>query len=278
MCLSVCPTLRRGGVCQNFGVGGCPTAPPPPPPGRVGHCGGLWLSAKGAGQGILPVVRHFAYDRRVGGWVSNNPPPPPVRGGGTFVGLWVCQKSVVGGPLKSPPAPPPLVCPRKSSVDETNKPSENPLRCFRVCVLVHLSRRGSAAWVPPTAAGENYFDWVRVAQSSPCSQALLLPVGVPPTPAPACSVGGGGGAGGRDCGSTTRQMSMYAIRHSPRLLRPIPVPLPGVHPGSLPLLLYNSIPQWVVGWEPPRPQTHFQGLGGWGTGERGGVGEVRRAV
>ena len=46
----------------------------------------------------------------VGGWVggcpmSNSPAPPP-RGGGAFVGLWVCQKSVVGGSLKSPPPPP----------------------------------------------------------------------------------------------------------------------------------------------------------------------------
>ena len=39
--------------------------------------------------------------------MSNTPSPP--RLGGTFVGLWVCHKSVVGGSLKSPPAPPPPV-------------------------------------------------------------------------------------------------------------------------------------------------------------------------
>ena len=105
--LSICPTLRRGGGgggCENFWVGGFPTAPPPP---RVGHCGGLWVSAKGTGQGLLPVVRHFACGSWVGVWVGGCPiPPPPPRGGGTFVGLWVCQQSVVGGSLTSPPAPP----------------------------------------------------------------------------------------------------------------------------------------------------------------------------
>ena len=38
----------------------------------------------------------------VGGWVSK---PPPL-GGGAFVGLWVWQKSVGGGSLKSPQQPP----------------------------------------------------------------------------------------------------------------------------------------------------------------------------
>ena len=44
--------------------------PPPPSPRGVGHCGGLWVSAEGAGQGILLVVRHFAYGSWVGGWVG----------------------------------------------------------------------------------------------------------------------------------------------------------------------------------------------------------------
>ena len=62
-----------GGGCQNFGVGGFPT---PFPPRRVGHCGGLWVSAEGAGQGIVPVVRHLPL---VVGWVGGCPiaPPPP---------------------------------------------------------------------------------------------------------------------------------------------------------------------------------------------------------
>ena len=49
-------------------LGGLVSNPPPPP--RVGHCGGLWVSAEGAGQGILPVVMHFAYGSWVGGWVG----------------------------------------------------------------------------------------------------------------------------------------------------------------------------------------------------------------
>ena len=35
--------------------------PPPPSPRRVGHCRGLSVGTEGDGQGILPVVRHFAY-------------------------------------------------------------------------------------------------------------------------------------------------------------------------------------------------------------------------
>ena len=81
---------------------------PPPSPRRVGHCGGLWVSAKGAGQGILPVVRHFAYGAWVDGWVGGCPiaPPPPPGGCGTFVGLWGCQKSGWVGPSNHPPPPP----------------------------------------------------------------------------------------------------------------------------------------------------------------------------
>ena len=119
-------------------LGGGVSNRPPPPLRRVGHCGGFWVSAKGAGQGLLPVVRHFAYGSWVGGWVGGwvdgwvggwlggwmggwvdgwvdgCPVAPPPRGGGTFVGLWVCYKSVVGGSLKSvggslksPPSPHP---------------------------------------------------------------------------------------------------------------------------------------------------------------------------
>ena len=52
--------------------------------------------------------RHFAWvGGWVSGWVSHSPPPPP-RGSGTFVGLWACHQSVVGGSLKSPPPPPRL--------------------------------------------------------------------------------------------------------------------------------------------------------------------------
>ena len=95
---SVCPTLWGGGVRISGWVG---FQPPPPPssPRRVGHCGGLWVSTKGAGQGILPVVRHFACGSWVDGWVGEW----VSHGDGTFVGFWVCQKSVVGGSLKSPP-------------------------------------------------------------------------------------------------------------------------------------------------------------------------------
>ena len=45
--------LPYGGGCQNVWVGGCPA---PPPPRRAGHCGGCWVSAEGAGQGIVPAV------------------------------------------------------------------------------------------------------------------------------------------------------------------------------------------------------------------------------
>ena len=61
-----------------------------------------------------------------------------------------------------------------------------------VCLLVlpggtylfTFLRRESSTWLTPTA-GENYFHWVRVGQLSLCSQVLLLPLGVPPTPVPA---------------------------------------------------------------------------------------------
>ena len=87
-------------VCQNFWVGGFPTAPPPPR--GVGHCGGLWVSAEGAGQDILPVVRHLAS----GSWVGGCPiAPPPPCGVGTFVGLWVCQNSGRVAPSNHPPPP-----------------------------------------------------------------------------------------------------------------------------------------------------------------------------
>ena len=93
--LSVCPTLRGGGggwhkasvsagggVCQNFLGDGMSNRPPPPSPRRVGHCGGLWVSAEGAGQGILPVVRHLAYGSWVSGWVGGwGGCPMPPRGG-----------------------------------------------------------------------------------------------------------------------------------------------------------------------------------------------------
>ena len=72
----------------------------PPPPRRVGHCGGLWVSAEGAGQGILPVERHLACGSWVGGCPIATPPAP--CGGGTFVGLWVCGWV---GPLTSPTPP-----------------------------------------------------------------------------------------------------------------------------------------------------------------------------
>ena len=59
-----------GGLSVFLGgwVSNCP--PHPPSPRRVGHCGGLQVSAKGAGQGILTVVRHFAYGSWVDGWVG----------------------------------------------------------------------------------------------------------------------------------------------------------------------------------------------------------------
>ena len=57
--------------------GGVGFQPPPPPP-SVGHCGGLWVSAEGTGQGFLPLARHFV--GWVGGSVSNSPPPPPSWG------------------------------------------------------------------------------------------------------------------------------------------------------------------------------------------------------
>ena len=93
--LSVCPTLQ--GVCGFVNISGWVGFQPPPPP-REGHCGGLWVSAEGAGQGILPVVAGSVWV-----WVSNSPPP---RGGGTFVGLRVCQKSSWVGPSSQPPPPP----------------------------------------------------------------------------------------------------------------------------------------------------------------------------
>ena len=63
--LSACPT-QRGGVSEFLG-GWVSNRPPPP---RVGDCGGLWVSAEGAGQGIVRVVRHFAYGSWVDGWVG----------------------------------------------------------------------------------------------------------------------------------------------------------------------------------------------------------------
>ena len=82
-----------GGGVGIFGWVGFPILSPPPSPCRVGHCGGLWVSTKGAGQGILPVVRHFAY----GSWL---------------VGWDICEsvglpKIWVRGSPKSPPPPPP---------------------------------------------------------------------------------------------------------------------------------------------------------------------------
>ena len=44
--------------------------------------------------------------------------------------------------------------------------------------FAHLLGGESSAWLTPTA-GEKYFLWVRVGQLSLCSQALLLPLGVP---------------------------------------------------------------------------------------------------
>ena len=96
-------------TCAHCGGGGVRISgwvgfQPPPFPLRVGHCGGHWVSAKGAGQGILPVVRHFAYGSWVGGWVGGCPiPPPPPLGVGH---LWVCgfcQKSGGWVPEITPP-------------------------------------------------------------------------------------------------------------------------------------------------------------------------------
>ena len=83
-----------GWVCQNFWVGGFPPPPPPLPP-RVGHCGGLWVSA---GQGILPVERHLPMVVGcMGVWVGVHYTPPPPRplghlcvcGLATNLGGWV---------------------------------------------------------------------------------------------------------------------------------------------------------------------------------------------
>ena len=80
-------------------------------PRRGAHCVGLWVGAEGAGQGMLPVVRHFACGSWVDGWMGGCPiaSPPPLWGG-TFVGLWVCQKSGGGAEglyrtLRRPPPP-----------------------------------------------------------------------------------------------------------------------------------------------------------------------------
>ena len=84
-----------GGGVSEF-LGGWVSKPPPPSsPCWVGHCGGLRVSAFGAGQGILPMVV---------GWVSNTPPPPVGVGH-----LWVCgfAKNLWWVGPSNPPPPPP---------------------------------------------------------------------------------------------------------------------------------------------------------------------------
>ena len=102
-----------GWVCQDFWVGGCPTAPPPPPPPRrVGHCGGIWVSAKGAGQGMLPVVRQApVVDCRsllrhsvLPNWQCATlqlrlQTPPPLKGPLYWNGMWFWGKMTVFWPF-----------------------------------------------------------------------------------------------------------------------------------------------------------------------------------
>ena len=97
----VCPTRTGRGGLPEF-LGAWVSNRPPSSPCRVGHCGGLWVSTEGAGQGILPVVVGWI---TCGGWVGGHPiappPPPPwgwdICGSGGLPTIWV----------KSPPPPPP---------------------------------------------------------------------------------------------------------------------------------------------------------------------------
>ena len=89
-----------GGGSQNFCVGGCPTPAPLPPWG--------WdiLGVAGSVQKKEIALFCFWGTGWQGGWVGGvQSPPPSPRGGGTFPGPWVFQKSVVGGSLNSPPPP-----------------------------------------------------------------------------------------------------------------------------------------------------------------------------
>ena len=76
-----------------------------PPPRRVGHCRGLWVSAKGAGQGVLPVVRHFANGRWGWGWgcVCPTAPPPPSVGVGHLCFGGFARNLGGVGPSNPPP-------------------------------------------------------------------------------------------------------------------------------------------------------------------------------
>ena len=145
----MCPTLPGGGAGGGWGglsecVGGwVSNRPPPPPPRRVRHCGGTLGRLRrwsGGGGGLWDT--HPATQLPWAKCLTTGKMPP---GGGTFVGLWVCHKSVWGGSLKSPPAPPP---PGKGR--ESLWLLEAPVR--KSILQMHTPARSSQCWSGQTPA------------------------------------------------------------------------------------------------------------------------------